>query len=94
MEIGVDIIEINRIKKACQHKTFKTRFFTKREFEGIKCKRNYHIHLAGKFAAKEAVAKSLGTGFRNFKLRDIEILNDTLGKPQVVLSGEALQILK
>ena len=94
MEIGVDIIEINRIKKACQKRLFQKRFFTENELCKIEGKKNYYAHLAGKFAAKEAVVKAMGTGFRNFKFKDIEILNEVSGKPKVVLSGNAKKILK
>lgn len=96
MEIGVDIIEIKRIKRACGRKRFLERFFTPAELEGI-CKNNsdvFYRRLAGKFAAKEAVAKALGTGFRYFRWREIEILNDPRGKPFAVLSGRAKEVLE
>ena len=94
MEIGVDIVEIDRIKKACHRKSFESRFFTLRELNGIEGKKNYYPHLAGKYAAKEAVVKAMGTGFRNIKWKDIEILNQALGKPVAVLSGKALEIFE
>jgi holo-[acyl-carrier protein] synthase len=94
MEIGVDIIEINRIKNACRTKTFENRFFTSKELDGIQGKKNYYAHLAGKYAAKEAVVKAMGTGFRNMKWKDIEILNLTSGKPVAILSGKAREILE
>lgn len=93
MDIGVDIIEIERIKKAGGRKRFVARFFTEREVKDIRPGLNYYAHLAGKFAAKEAVAKALGTGFR-FSWQDVEIINDDLGKPLVVLSGKALEVAK
>ncbi|MGL5970494.1 MAG: holo-ACP synthase, partial [Cetobacterium sp.] len=43
---------------------------------------------AGRFSAKEAISKALGTGVRGFNLVDIEILNNSLGKPEVTLLGE------
>lgn len=94
MEIGVDIIEINRIKKACCRENFLNRFFTLRELRGVKGKRNYYTHLAGKYAAKEAVVKAMGTGFRNMKWKDIEILNEASGKPAAILSGKAREIFE
>ncbi|HHY71431.1 MAG TPA: holo-ACP synthase [Thermoanaerobacterales bacterium] len=94
MEIGVDIVEINRIKKACHRKSFENRFFTLRELEGIRGKKNYYTHLAGKYAAKEAVVKAIGTGFRNMKWKDVEILNQSSGKPIAVLSGKARGIFE
>jgi holo-[acyl-carrier protein] synthase len=94
MQIGVDIIEIDRIKKACGRKNFINRFFTLKELEDIKGKKSFYTHLAGKYAAKEAVVKALGTGFRNMKWKDVEILNQASGKPVVALSGKAREIFK
>ncbi|MCR4431037.1 MAG: holo-ACP synthase [Tepidanaerobacteraceae bacterium] len=96
MEIGVDIVEIDRIKKACSRKRFLERFFTPAELEGILKSSSdvFYRRLAGKFAAKEAAAKALGTGFRYFRWHEIEILNDPLGKPFAVLSGRAKELLE
>ncbi len=95
MEIGVDIVEIQRIKKLCRsRKRFLSRFFAEDELSYIDDKKLFYSHLAGRFAAKEAVAKALGTGFRYFKWHDIKILNDNYGKPYVKLSGKADEILK
>jgi holo-[acyl-carrier protein] synthase len=94
MEIGVDIVEIQRIKKLCNRKRFLSRFFVEDELSYINDKKLFYSHLAGKFAAKEAVAKALGTGFRYFKWHDIKVLNDAYGKPYVELSGKADEILK
>ena len=94
MEIGTDIVEIARIRRACRRERFKQRVFTLRELPAIQDKPGFYAHLAGKFAAKEAVAKALGTGFRDFKWKDIEILNDEVGKPYAVLDGKALETLK
>ncbi len=84
--IGIDIIEIERIEKALdehgQH--FLDRIFTKREQED--CNGNA-VRLAGRFAAKEAIAKALGTGFgKALSWLDIEITNDENGKPIATLS--------
>ena len=94
MEIGIDIVEINRIKKLCRKKRFLIRFFSDEELSCIIDKRLFYSHLAGKFAAKEAVAKALGTGFRYFKWRDIQILNELNGKPYVVFTGKAHEVIK
>lgn len=86
---GIDIIETQRVKRACEKKAFLTRCFTEREQELIQKDGN---KAAGNFAAKEAVSKVLGTGFRNFGLSDIEILRDELGKPYVILYGNAKEL--
>ena len=80
--IGTDIIEVNRVKKACEKISFIKKVFTDCEID-MSGSRIYM--LADNFAVKEAVSKALGTGFRNFRLRDIEVLRDELGKPYVNL---------
>ena len=80
--IGVDIIKNDRIKRSIKNKNFLLRLFTLLEIKNSKNIKNKASYYAKKFAAKEAFSKALGTGFReglNFK--DIEILNDNLGKP-------------
>lgn len=85
--IGNDIIEIERIASAIEKPRFKERVFTVIELEQIAKKGNRKESFAGRFAAKEAVAKAFGTGVRGFELKDIEILNDDLGKPVVYLKN-------
>lgn len=88
--VGVDIIEIYRIKKSLERReTFLTKLFTKNEIEYFESKKFRPEFVAGKFAAKEAVAKALGTGFREFDFKDIEIEHNALGKPLVTLRGKA-----
>lgn len=87
--IGTDLIEIDRIKKACEKDSFLNRVYTEKERElfGRKIP-----SLAGNFAVKEAVSKCFGTGFRKFELTDIEVLRDELGKPYVNLYGSAFAL--
>ena len=80
--IGCDIIEIERIKKAMENPKFSLKIFTDYELTEIGDPINYN-RAAGFFSAKEAVAKALGTGFRNFCFKDIEIKKDKTGKPNV-----------
>ncbi|MFQ9934113.1 MAG: holo-ACP synthase [Lachnospiraceae bacterium] len=84
--VGIDMIEINRVKKACGKERFLERCYTIKEIEEFKGR---YTELAGNFSVKEAVAKSLGTGFRGFELNEIEVLRDKLGKPYVNLYGNA-----
>ena len=80
--IGVDIIKNKRIKILINNKTFIKRTFGKNEIKLSKKTLNKTNYFAKRFAAKEALAKSLGTGFRkNLNFNDIEILNDKIGKP-------------
>lgn len=86
--IGTDIIEIDRIKQSLNRNLkLLDKLFSKNELEELK-KKNYKSEsIAGNFAAKEAVVKSVGTGLRGFNAKDIEILRDNLNKPVVVASG-------
>lgn len=89
--IGTDIIEISRIKKAAENTSFLKKIYTDTELQLFhNC--NYET-LAGNFAAKEAVAKALGTGFKGCSPREIEILRMKSGKPYVVLYNNAREIL-
>lgn len=85
--LGNDIVEISRIEKAILKKGFLEKVFTEKEIELMKSKGNRVESYAGRFSAKEAISKAFGTGVRGFKLTDIEILNDDLGKPIVSLKG-------
>lgn len=87
--IGTDIIEIERIKKACDKDAFLSYSFTEKEAELFKGKA---ISLAGNWCVKEAVVKALGTGFRGCKAREIEVLRDEKGRPFVNLYGGAKEI--
>lgn len=89
--IGTDIIEIDRIKRACQGEGFLERAFTKNELSEAKGNASF---LAGCFAVKEAVAKCFGTGVSSFSLTDIEALRDSKGKPYVNLYNNAKKIFE
>ena len=92
--IGNDIIEIERIEKAILKEGFKNKVYTERELENIEKRGNRMETYAGIFSAKEAISKAIGTGVREFSLIDLEILNDDLGKPYVVVSEKLDKILK
>ena len=92
--IGNDIIEIERIEKAISKESFKNKIYTQRELENIKKRGNRVETYAGVFSAKEAISKAIGTGVREFSLTDLEILNDDLGKPYVVVSEKLDKIIK
>lgn len=88
--VGVDIIEIERIKEAFElNSLFIQKLFNKNEIAYFESRKLRPEYVAGRFAAKEAVAKALGTGFRDFNMRDIEIDRTSLGKPTVILKGKA-----
>ena len=80
--IGVDILYNERIKRLLKNKKFLTRIFGKKEILEGKKRKNKVTFYSKRFAAKESLVKSLGTGFRkNINFKDIQILNDKLGKP-------------
>ncbi len=86
---GIDIIEIERIKKAInKNNKFLERIYTEKEVEYFKQKDYKAQTIAGNFAAKEAISKAFGTGIRGFNFKDIEILRNSLGKPVVTLYNE------
>jgi len=85
--LGIDIIEIERIKKAIQNPRFIERILTQRERDH--CKNDEQI--AGRFCAKEAVMKALG---KRFPWQEIEIVNEESGVPRVILHGNAGDIFK
>ena len=80
--IGVDVINNKRIYKLITNKSLIKRTFGKKEVDLSKKNSNKSNYFAKRFAAKEAFAKAMGTGFRNnLNFKDIEILNDKIGKP-------------
>lgn len=90
--IGTDIVEIDRISKVFTNQKKIDKCFTKLEQKYL-IGRNMQS-FAGNFCAKEAVAKALGTGFREFWFTDIEILRDKNSKPFVNLYNKAFIISK
>ena len=93
--IGVDIIDNKRFKKLIKDKKFINRIFSKKEISASKKKLNKINFFSNRFAAKESFAKALGTGFRNkLNFKDIEILNDKLGKPFYLINNKIKQIIK
>lgn len=91
--VGIDIVEIRRIKDAMdKHSNFMDKLFSKNEIEYLKSRNLRPEFVAGRFAAKEAVSKALGTGFSGFEFKDIEIDRTAAGKPIVVLKGKAKMI--
>ncbi|WP_297131943.1 holo-ACP synthase [Terrisporobacter sp.] len=93
IDIGIDIIEIERIREALNKKgNFLKKMFTDKEIKMFEQKGNSVQTIAGNFAAKEAISKSLGLGIRGYNFRDIEILRDDLGKPIVKTYNNLEQI--
>lgn len=92
--VGTDLCQIDRIARAMENPRFAERIYTAAERARLEnlCTERKHERAAGMFAAKEAVAKALGTGFTGFGFADIEILADEKGKPVVHLHGGTANI--
>ena len=92
--IGTDIVKNARFKFLIKKKNFINRTFGKKEIKLSQKLSNKSNFFSKRFAAKEAFAKSLGTGFRNnLNLKDIEILNDKMGKPFYIKSKKIDKII-
>ena len=92
--IGVDIIENKRIKNSLKNLKFKKRIYSTKEIAQSSLSKNKVGFFSKRFAAKEAFAKALGTGFRdNLNFKDIEIVNDKKGKPYYLKSKKISKII-
>jgi holo-[acyl-carrier protein] synthase len=92
---GIDLVDRPRIEQMVERhgQRFIDRVFTDAEQAYARASRNHIEKLAGRFAAKEAVLKLIGTGWRGkIAWTDIEILNNHFGQPQVTVTGEVKTI--
>ncbi|MFH1665619.1 MAG: holo-ACP synthase [Candidatus Omnitrophota bacterium] len=95
--IGIDATNIERFRKSAEKwgESFLRKIFTERELEYAGTRKGYFMHMAGKFAAKEAVKKALPDGARlGLNWASIEILNGDDGKPYTVLHGKARELME
>ena len=96
--IGIDVIEIDRIREAVEKygEKFLEKVYTPHEIKYCTRRKHYRMpELAVRFAAKEAYAKAIGTGVSGFgrnnhgiKWTEVEVVNDKLGKPQLAINGK------
>lgn len=95
--IGTDIVECQRIDQMLQKhgEIFVRRVYTDHEIEYCTTRKAATQHFAGRWAAKEAVLKVIGTGWaRGIAWRDVEVKNEPGGKPFIVLSGGARDVAR
>ena len=93
--VGVDIIQNKRIKKSIKNSNFKNRTYSAKELKLSLLTINKASFFSKRFAAKEAFAKALGTGFRNnLNFKDIEVINDKLGKPYYTKNKKITKIVQ
>ncbi len=85
--IGNDIISINRFNNISER--FIHEVYTERE---VNAANGHPSFFAANFSVKESVSKAFGTGIRGFKVKEIEVLRDELGKPYVIIHGKAKEL--
>jgi holo-[acyl-carrier protein] synthase len=95
--IGVDVVDVKRMKSVLekQGKVFLDKVFSDMEVTYCKTRKKPYIHFGARFAAKEAVAKAMRTGWSGaFHWRDIEVVNDQSGAPHILLSRDVAKALE
>jgi len=95
---GIDIVETSRIRRMClEHgQRFLDRCFTPAEQQYASANpKRYYEHLAGRFAAKEAVLKAFGTGVsQRMRFTEVEVVNERSGRPRIVLDGAVAEFAR
>ena len=91
--VGMDMVEISRIKKSMQRANFLNFILGDKEFEELKSRKFPPQSVAANFAAKEAFAKSIGSGFIGFKINEVEVLRESSGRPIFYFTGRAKKIV-
>ena len=95
--IGTDIVKVSRIKRLLEKhgERFVQRILHQNELEIFHQRKTSKSYLAKRFAAKEALAKALGTGIaKGISFEEIEVINNKEGKPELILHGTASEIAK
>ena len=93
--IGIDVINISRIKRLLKNKLFLKRVYATSEINQCNNRKNKVSCYASRFAAKEAFTKALGTGFRKgLEFNDIIVTKNLNGRPSIKLSGKSKNIVK
>lgn len=94
--IGIDIVEVRRISRALQGgEEMAPRVFTQDELAYCKARRNQYQHFAGRFAAKEAALKALGTGWQEgIRWKDVEVVPAEMGRPCLNFYGRAKEFFE
>ncbi|HUX13916.1 MAG TPA: holo-ACP synthase [Spirochaetia bacterium] len=93
--IGIDVVHTDRLRDWVDRPGLLARYLHPGEVRTVASRGEAAVlSIATRFAAKEAFAKALGVGLRGFELRDVEVRNDALGKPEIVLHGKAAAALE
>ncbi|HAK45320.1 MAG TPA: 4'-phosphopantetheinyl transferase [Spirochaeta sp.] len=93
--IGVDIVHVDRMKRWANVPGIIERYFHPDEIKDAEVRKSsVHLSLAARFAAKEALGKAFGTGLKGIKLKDIQVVSNHNGKPDVCVHGTAKAALE
>ena len=95
--IGVDVVDVVRMKEALQRQGdhFVRKVFTPAEVQYCRGKKKPHEHFAARFAAKEAVGKAIQTGWSGvFRWKDVEVMNEPSGAPRIILHNKMAEQLR
>jgi holo-[acyl-carrier protein] synthase len=94
--VGIDTIEVGRVRRFLQKQEgLKEKLFSPAEIEYCESKISWARSYAARYAAKEAFLKALGAGLvGQFSLRDIEVVNQKLGQPKLILNGQARRVIR
>lgn len=92
LDVGIDMVKIDKIKKAMMRKSFLSKILGEEEYKQLQSMGFSAQSVAGNFCAKEAFSKAIGTGFRGIILKEIQIIRNSLGKPYIKLFGKALNL--
>ncbi len=90
--VGIDLVEIEKIKNSMKNPRFCRRVLGAAEYSQLEMRGFPVQSVAASFSAKEAFSKAIGTGLRGFALAEVELLRGEDGKPSLNLSGRALKI--
>jgi holo-[acyl-carrier protein] synthase len=91
--LGVDLVNISRIKKLIANTAFLARCFGEKELLELSSKNYPPYSVAAAFAVKEAFGKALGTGVSGFRFTDVQTLHHENGKPYIYLENKALELV-
>ncbi|MBR0545178.1 MAG: holo-ACP synthase [Treponema sp.] len=92
--IGVDISKVSRFEKWVKDEKMIPRFFNSAEINNCRSIQSACEHYAARFAAKEAFGKALGVGLAGYDMKDIYIVNDEKGRPELKVENKAKDLLE
>ena len=93
--IGVDLMQVRRMDRWVDQPGLLARFFHPGELADARTRgKSLALSLAVRYAAKEALGKAMGIGVQHFSLKEVQVVNNKLGKPEILLHGNAKETFK